>query len=54
MEKGIKDILDIARLNQLRDSNETALLSEDEREANAMVIDRALREKTRKITQKTK
>lgn len=51
MEKGMMDILNIARLNQIRDSNETAMISEEEREANSKVIDRNMRERVRKLKQ---
>lgn len=47
----MQNILEIARLNQLRDANETAMISEAEREANAKGIAWKLKEVARKTIQ---
>jgi len=47
-----QDLLDLCRLNQLRDINTKGILPDDEKEANSQIIDRSIKEIARKIKRK--
>lgn len=44
-----QDLIDLINLNKLRDANDNCLLSEDEKTANAIAIERAQRERMNRL-----